>query len=180
MLAIMTRRSSIRTRAASRYRRPRHGSVLPISVLAGAAVIGLLIGLAPSFNGSAAQASFTPYGEPLQGCRAVDGDTLRCGPERIRLLAIDAPELPGHCRTGRNCAPGDPYASTASLAAALTGPLTIERVGEDRYGRTLALVAGAGRDLSCWQLAGGHAIYKAAWDNGHRVARTCPKVVADL
>lgn len=38
-----------------------------------------------------------PAGEPIYGCRAVDGDTLRCGQERVRLLGIDAPEMPGHC-----------------------------------------------------------------------------------
>nr|WP_066548986.1 MULTISPECIES: thermonuclease family protein [unclassified Sphingomonas] len=117
------------------------------------------------------------YPQPLGGCVAVDGDTLRCTGERIRLLAIDAPELPGHCRPGRDCAPGDPFASTANLREAVTGDLTIERVGEDRYGRTLARVSGAHGDLSCWQLRRGHAIYKSGWDNGLRIARTCP---ADL
>ncbi|THG37793.1 thermonuclease family protein [Sphingomonas olei] len=120
-----------------------------------------------------ASSSPNAYEEPLSGCTVTDGDTIRCGSERIRLLAIDTPELPGHCRKGRNCAPGDPYAATASLEAALTGNLTINRVGEDHYGRTLARVAGAKGDLSCWQLERGHAIYKPDWDNGMRVARTC-------
>lgn len=114
------------------------------------------------------------YAEVLSGCSVTDGDTIRCGGERIRLLGIDAPELPGHCRSGRTCAPGDPYASTKSLSDALTGPLTIERVGEDHYGRTLAMVAGGNGDLSCWQLAHNQVIYKADWDDGLRVARTCP------
>ena len=110
-------------------------------------------------------------------CRAVDGDTIRCGQERIRLLAIDAPELPGHCRRGRTCAPGDPKASTTSLAAAMQrGPLTIYRVGRDRYGRTLATVRAGTTDLSCWQLSRGQAIYRAAWDNGGRVRSICPAV----
>lgn len=103
----------------------------------------------------------------------VDGDTLRCGSERIRLLGIDAPELPGHCRRGRVCAPGDPWASSRSLAAAIRGRATIERVGLDRYGRTLAMVAVNGLDLSCHQLAAGQAIYKPNWDDGGRVAQRC-------
>jgi endonuclease YncB( thermonuclease family) len=45
----------------------------------------------------------------------VDGDTLRCGDRRVRLYGIDAPELPGHCRPGRACTPGNPYASTDNL-----------------------------------------------------------------
>jgi endonuclease YncB( thermonuclease family) len=114
------------------------------------------------------------YSGTISGCSVTDGDTIRCGDERVRLLAIDAPELPGHCKGNRVCAPGDPYASTDSLRRAMTGDLTIDRVGEDRYGRTLARMSGSGGDLSCWQLKRGHAIYKAAWDNGLRIARTCP------
>lgn len=143
-------------------------------MLAGAALAGAAIGVTPTLDSSSAP---TAYTEPLVGCRATDGDTLRCGSERIRLLGIDAPEMPGHCRRGRVCAPGDPHASKAALADALAGPLTIERVGRDHYGRTLALVSGPHGDLSCRQLARGHAIYRAEWDDGSRVARTCPAVV---
>ena len=147
-------------------------SSTPVLVLSGAALIGAIVGVAPALLPSRAAAA-GGYAEPLSGCTVTDGDTIRCGDERIRLLAIDSPEMPGHCRRSRICAPGDPHASTASLGNALTGPLTIERVGEDRYGRTLALVAGAKGDLSCWQLHGGHAIYKAEWDNGSRVKKAC-------
>ncbi|MDK2768089.1 MAG: thermonuclease family protein [Sphingomonas sp.] len=112
---------------------------------------------------------------PPGGCVAVDGDTLRCGSERVRLLGIDAPELPGHCQQGRRCAPGDPYASTRSLRAALArGPVTLRRFGQDHYGRTLALVSAGGTDLSCWQLSRGQAIYKPWWDNDGQLARICP------
>lgn len=114
------------------------------------------------------------YGEAISGCTVIDGDTIRCGSERIRLLGIDAPEMPGHCRTGRDCVEGDPYASASNLGAALTSQLTIDRVGEDRYGRTLAVVAGSQGDLSCWQLMHKQVVYKARWDNGFRVARVCP------
>ncbi|KQO58857.1 thermonuclease family protein [Sphingomonas sp. Leaf257] len=104
---------------------------------------------------------------------AVDGDTLRCGRERIRLLAIDAPEMPGHCRPGRRCVRGDPVASKASLASALQPPFRIVRVGLDRYGRTLATVAGRRGDLSCWQLRAGQARYRADWDNRRLVGKRC-------
>ena len=116
---------------------------------------------------------------PSIRCRATDGDTIRCGSERIRLLGIDAPELPGHCRRGRACAPGDPFASSRSIAAMLTSASpSIRRVGTDRYGRTLATVSVNGTDLSCWQLARGQAIYRPDWDNDRMVARTCPATVA--
>lgn len=107
-------------------------------------------------------------------CTVVDGDTLRCGRERVRLLGIDAPEMPGHCQRGRHCVPGDPFASTASLRIAMrSGPITIERIGTDRYGRTLAMVKAGSTDLSCYQLARRQAVYKPHWDNGGRLAAIC-------
>jgi len=131
----------------------------------------------------------------IASCRAVDGDTLHCGDERIRLLGIDAPELPGHCRRGRACVPGDGYASRESLAAVLERLprasiskiemfrnggrlrlLTIQRLGRDRYGRTLALVSVGGVDLSCYQLQRGQAVYVERWDNGGRLAALCSAV----
>jgi endonuclease YncB( thermonuclease family) len=139
-------------------------------VLAAAAAVGIVVGAAPLVTCVLAPT----YSDTVSGCRVTDGDTIRCGDERIRLLGIDAPELPGHCSARRHCAPGDPYASSSSLKTATTGELRIERVGEDHYGRTLAIVAGSRGDLSCWQLSHGQAIYKAAWDDGLRVARLCP------
>jgi len=107
-------------------------------------------------------------------CRVVDGDTLNCDGERIRLLGIDAPEMPGHCRQGRDCAPGDPLAAKASLERAIARGVTIVRVGEDRYGRTLAMLAGASGDLACHQLRAGLAVYVSHWDDGGRVRQACP------
>jgi endonuclease YncB( thermonuclease family) len=111
---------------------------------------------------------------------AIDGDTIKCGTARrrvsIRLIGIDAPELHGHCRTGRFCAPGDPFASTDSLAAAInTGRVTVQVFGTDLYLRRLAIVrAGkAGVNLSCLQLHSGNAIYHASWDTGRRIAKEC-------
>jgi hypothetical protein len=130
----------------------------------------------PASGISASSLTNGDAGEPIYGCRVTDGDTIRCGRERIRLLGIDAPELPGHCREGRSCAPGDPITSTGSLRAALTGKLTIQRITTDRYGRTIALVSGSEGDLSCWQLRRGKAIYRSDWDDGGNVARICPSL----
>lgn len=104
---------------------------------------------------------------------AVDGDTLRCGEERIRLIGIDAPELPGHCEKERSCAPGDPIASKEALAAASRGTADIDRQGYDHYDRTLARVRVNGVDLSCAQLAGGHAIYRSDWDLLREIGAGC-------
>lgn len=103
----------------------------------------------------------------------VDGDGLRCGRERLRLLGIDAPEV-GQCPRNRRCAPGDGVASRRSLAAALRiGPVRYSVVSRDRYGRAVVM-AWAGRvNLSCWQLDRGQATYRASWDDGGLVKREC-------
>lgn len=108
---------------------------------------------------------------------ATDGDSIRlCTGERIRLLAIDAPELNGCHPRGRHCAPGDPVASRDNLRRLIDGRhLKIERVAKDRYGRTIARVRVNGQDLSCAQLAGGFATYKRQWDNYQLIARECLK-----
>ncbi len=109
---------------------------------------------------------------------ALDGDTIRCGRRghRVshRLLGIDAPELAGHCRNGRICAPGDPLASRAALAAWLEpGSVTVQSFGTDLYGRRLSIVRAKGVNLSCAMIAARQAIPKPNWDKGHRIAREC-------
>lgn len=116
------------------------------------------------------QVSKADDNEPVSGCRAVDGDGIACGDERIRILGIDAPEM-GPCKPGRHCAPGNGPESTASLSRLIAGrALTINRRGVDKYDRTLAHVTvdygdGTSANLACYQLANGHAIYKPRWDN---------------
>ena len=112
--------------------------------------------------------------QPCSSAYAVDGDTLRCGSLRLRLLGIDAPELPGHCARNRQCVPGDGFASMRSLADALrNGRLTYSIVTPDRYGRAVVLAWAGRSNLSCWQLKRGQAIYKPRWDNGGLVAAAC-------
>jgi len=156
----------------SRIRRRRHA--VSVSLVAAGAVIGggLLVLSAPG----PADARGPAYADTATNCRVVDGDTLHCDGGRIRLLGIDAPELPGHCAVGRDCAPGDPYESTRSLSDGLGdgARVRVENAGTDRYGRTLAMVMGRRGDLSCWQLQHHAAIYKPRWDNDGRVAALCP------
>jgi micrococcal nuclease len=103
----------------------------------------------------------------------VDGDTLRSGAERLRLLGIDAPEIE-RCPRWRVCAPGDGQASKRSLIAALKlGPIRYDPVTRDRYGRQVAVVWAGRVNLSCWQLQQGQAIFKPKWDNGRLIARAC-------
>lgn len=106
----------------------------------------------------------------------IDGDGFRCRgqPRSMRLSGIDAPEMPGHCRPGRVCAPGDPYKARDALAAAMAHHRVRYRVLKiDRYGRNVVLAYVRGRNLSCSQLAGGNAVYKPQWDHGGAVKREC-------
>jgi endonuclease YncB( thermonuclease family) len=111
----------------------------------------------------------------LDGCSVVDGDTLNCGGERIRLLGIDAPELPGHCRRGRHCVDGNPFAASRALEQAMSqGGIKIVSAGSDSYGRTLANVYVGGRNVSCNLLANGLVSYVGKWDDGGLLAKDCP------
>lgn len=94
---------------------------------------------------------------------AIDGDTLRCSNieaarGRVRLARIDAPELPGHCRSGRDCAQGDGVKSRDGLARLIRGtPVKCRQVdasprntgfqSHDPYGRIVARCSVGGRDL---------------------------------
>jgi endonuclease YncB( thermonuclease family) len=65
----------------------------------------------------------------------VDGDTVWWQGEKIRIADIDTPELSGRCEAERRRA----RAARDRLVALLNArPVTIERTGTDRYGRTLA------------------------------------------
>jgi len=121
-----------------------------------AATIFFMLFYALTF-GAHAQANSSVYA--CRSPRITDGHTFRCGGMRVRLYGIDAPELPGHCRRGRRCTPGDPYASTRNLSALLArGNVICRTVDRDRYGRTVARCGARGVDLSCRQVAGGFAV----------------------
>lgn len=87
-----------------------------------------------------------------------DGDTFTlCSGEKIRISDIEAPELPGSPKCARGRAGWCDYRLAAASRDALiaflaTGPVSIDRRGTDRYGRTLARVTIAGRS------AGAHLI----------------------
>ncbi len=78
--------------------------------------------------------------------RAVDGDTLVFGKERIRIKNIDAPET-HPCRCALECDLGG-KATVFTQLAVDTSTVTVERrERKDRYGRTIARVYVDGRDL---------------------------------
>lgn len=74
-----------------------------------------------------------------------DGDTIRLGAERIRILGLDAPELHARCPTEL----AEARQARDYLRRLLDGSeVTIERWKLDRYGRTLARVTVQGRDVA--------------------------------
>lgn len=80
----------------------------------------------------------------------VDGDTLWLNGENIRLEGFDTPE------PQTNICGGDQEKALATQASARLRELlndnewTIERVGMDRNGRTLATIRIGGRDVGEW------------------------------
>ena len=101
-----------------------------------------------------------------------DGDTFRCANgTRIRLSSIDTPEMPGACRPGRACAPGDPYVAKAALQRLIGGrTVQCEKVGMS-YDRVAAWCSVNGMDLSCAMVRSGLAIRLREYDRERRLCR---------
>jgi endonuclease YncB( thermonuclease family) len=79
-------------------------------------------------------------------CSAIDGDTLRCGRERVRVEGINAPELK---------APGGQQARQRLQQRLQAGEIVIERRGRDKYGRTLGRLFVGGKRITQSDLAPG-------------------------
>lgn len=79
------------------------------------------------------------------GACVVDGDTIWFAHEKIRLSGIDAPE---NARRAE-CMAEEMLAALAAdaLSRLMDGDVELERKGEDRFGRTLAIVHVDGRDV---------------------------------
>lgn len=94
-----------------------------------------------------------------------DGDSIRCGAERVRIANIDAPELRGSpkCGARRGYTAWCDFAAGEAARKALAGLIarghrvTIVRTGTDTYGRTLALVYVDGLDAGEWLIKQGLA-----------------------
>lgn len=143
---------------AARYVPQRRRTRLPAPVL----LIGFVM-IAAAYGGrffAPAPASPGPAPTVLAGVRAVDGDTLRAGAERIRLIGIDAPEKQQTCRDARGGSWACGLAASERLAALIAqGPVACAPRGRDRYGRTLAVCsAGAVADIGRVMVREGYAV----------------------
>ncbi|WFL76152.1 thermonuclease family protein [Altererythrobacter arenosus] len=98
---------------------------------------------------------------PRDNC-VVDGDTFWWSGEKVRIADIDAPEVNGKCEHERNLA----LESRDRLAELLGNEFSIHREGQDKYGRTLAIVKVSGRSVGAQLVREGLA---RTW-NGRREA----------
>jgi endonuclease YncB( thermonuclease family) len=89
--------------------------------------------------------------------RAVDGDSIAIGEQRIRLYAIDAPELGQPCLSdGGDCG----ARARSALADIMRGHRIecIRRSRDDKYGRMIAQCNADGVDLGREMVRGGYAM----------------------
>lgn len=90
---------------------------------------------------------------PRDNC-VVDGDTFWLAGEKVRVADIDAPEMDGRCAYEGQLA----RKSRDRLLTLLnTEAFTLRREGQDRYGRTLAVVLRGNRSIGDMLVAEGLA-----------------------
>lgn len=121
---------------------------------------GVLPVLALLAVGAVALARWQPDATPLVGpATAIDGDTLRLGAARIRLVGLDAPELDQTCTRPDGAEWSCGTEARAFLAAALARhDVACTRQGRDVYGRALARCSANGNDIGAALVAAGWAI----------------------
>ena len=91
--------------------------------------------------------------------RVIDGDTLKIGSERVRMVGIDAPETKQSCK--RNNAETWPCGEDSSLALIrkIAGRnIRCEYQERDRYRRILGTCYADGVNLSGWMVRQGWAL----------------------
>jgi endonuclease YncB( thermonuclease family) len=121
---------------------------------------GLWVGMVLALLVVALLRLLQPVPPPLSGRgTVVDGDTLRLGGERVRLLNLDAPERAQICTdaAGAQWACGEAARSYLRRLLA-SGDITCTPTGRDRYERLLARCSGAGSDLGGQVVGAGLAV----------------------
>jgi endonuclease YncB( thermonuclease family) len=132
-------------RAKMPLRRGPWRIVMLVVLFAAAAIVAALVEpLPPALNGQA---------------RVSDGDTLRIGNDRIRIVGLDAPELDQTCTDATGAAWQCGRESSQQLRE-LVGGGTVSCIteGRDQYGRYLGRCTVDGVDLGATLVAQGFAI----------------------
>ena len=96
-----------------------------------------------------AVAAFLASASPVQAqglrCVATDGDSLRCGLKRVRVIGLDASEMRARCPAELARA----IKARDRLARLVEAGVTLRPRGRDRHQRLLAVVLDAtGRDVA--------------------------------
>jgi micrococcal nuclease len=105
---------------------------IPVAMLLGLAVVTVVVSAGTIHDAT------VPQRFSDANAVALDGDTIKLASgQRLRLLEIDAPELPGHCRSGRTCVPGNPYLAKHALQSYLQQGIRCVGTKRDFYNRLL-------------------------------------------
>jgi endonuclease YncB( thermonuclease family) len=106
--------------------------------------------------------------------RASDGDSLRLGTDRVRLLGIDAPELDQVCWRDNGMAWPCGRAARDQLAVLLShGPIACSTGEMDKFGRFLATCENAfGDDLGASLVVAGFALARDGYAAEESAARS--------
>lgn len=104
---------------------------------------------------------------------ATDGDSLRIGSERVRLLGLDAPELDQTCwrEDGSEWACGR-EARDLMVRLLNAGAVNCAPEGIDRFGRSLARCEAAGRDIAAAMVEAGLAVARDGYGAEESRARS--------
>jgi endonuclease YncB( thermonuclease family) len=139
-------------------------SVYELSAAPWRLAVIILLGMAGVSWSACGSAGTATTDAPLFQCATPyhhDGDAIRCGTggRSMRLYAIDAPEMPGSCRPGRQCTPGDPLAARDHLKALTAGrPVQCRQLDVDRYRRPIVQCFAGKTDLSVAMVHDGFAV----------------------
>ena len=125
-------------------RGPWRAIVIVVLFAVAAVVAALLEPLPPTLSGAA---------------RVSDGDTLRLGSDRIRLLGLDAPELDQTCVDEIGATwPCGREASRRLRELTGSGTVRCSTEGRDKYGRYLGRCSVDGKDIGATLVAEGFAV----------------------
>lgn len=118
---------------------------------------------------------------PLNGvARVTDGDTIRIGAQRIRIVGIDAPERGQTCtHPGGEAWACGRVASAAMAALVSRGSVQCRPLGRDRYGRTLARCTVAGTDIGAAMVTEGLAMASGSYFGEEQAARAARRGIWD-
>lgn len=91
----------------------------------------------------------------------IDGDTIRCASERVRLWGVNSPERgePGYGEASRHLA----QLTTGKVVVCKPPPTGQDR---DRYGRAVRVCFFGPRDLGREQVRAGHAVDMPRYSKG--------------